>query len=136
MGIFTGLFGKTDTKRRTYHSADAMLKITLMHDYAMNRGCDTDQIPEGIGRFGLELSNPVPVHGYPECDRYLGRLRHRGEPVTWFRVGSFRTENLSMPVDAYEIYDASSRPIGRIHISPYHRRTSCLAPEGFTLVGD
>ena len=136
MGIFNGLFGKTDANQHSYETADAMLKITLMHDYAMNRGCDADEIPEGIGRFGLEMSNPVPVHGYPECERYLGRLRHRGGPVTWFRVGSFRAENLAMPVDAYEIYDESSRPVGRVYISPYHRRTSGLAPEGYTLAAD
>ena len=136
MGLFTGLFGKQKANYQAYEMADAMLKITLMHDYAMNRGCDADEIPEGFGRFGLELSNPVPVHGFPECERYLGRLRYRGAPVTWFRVGSFRAENLAMPVDTYEIYDQSSRPVGRVHISPYHRRTSCLAPEGFTLAGD
>ena len=136
MGIFNGLFAKSETNYQTYEMADAMLKITLMHDYAMNRGCDADEIPEGVGRFGLDVTNPVPVHGFPECDRYLNRLRYRGEPVTWFRVGAFRAENLAMPVDIYEIYDASSRPVGRIHISPYHRRTSGLAPEGFTLVGE
>jgi len=136
MGIFNGLFGKLATNFQSYEMADAMLKITLMHDYAINRGCDADTIPEGIGRFGLDATNPVPVHGFAECEAYLGRLRHRGAPVTWFRVGSFRAQNLAMPVDVYEIFDESSRPIGRVHISPYHRRTSGLAPEGFALAGE
>ena len=43
---------------------------------AMNSGgCTTDEMPNGIGEFGLEATNPIPVNTVQGSILYLGGLR-------------------------------------------------------------
>jgi len=100
---------------------------------AASHGCNSDEIPEGYGEYGLEVTNPIPVQGIPEANLYLQKLRWQGQPVTWDRLGSFGAKNIKMPVDCYQLSDQNSRTVGTIYISPYHRKMSNKAPVGFTL---
>jgi hypothetical protein len=94
-------------------------------------GCDTDEIPGAEGRFGWDVSNPIPTHTTFGSTSYLGRLRtQRGETVSYERIGSFTSPASPMPVDGYEIRDPGGTDLGVIYISPYHRRNSQKAPEG------
>ncbi len=133
MGFFDKLLGKKK-QREEAELLEALQAVAQQHASAIQRGCDTDEIPEGHGEFGHESTNPVPVKGIPSSEIYLGRLRWEGAPVTWRRLGSFGAENIEMPIDGYEILDANSARVAMIYISPYHKTISRKAPKGFTIV--
>jgi len=100
------------------------------------QACDTDEIPNTIGQFGLSPTNPVPVHFIPSNDIYLGRLRTTdGQPIKWERDGSLSIPNIEKSVDNYKIFDNTGKFLTHIYISPYHKKTSKKAPKGFEIVG-
>ena len=112
--------------------ADALLMEIKNNPQA----CNLDEIPQGVGRFGLVPTNPVPVYGIPSSQIYLHKLRDRaGERLRWRRNGSFDVNNIAKKVDEYEIYDFSGDVLTTIYISPYHWKTSSKAPAGFKYVG-
>jgi hypothetical protein len=97
-------------------------------------GCDTDEIPGAEGRFGWDLSNPVPTHTTFGSTSYLARLRTEdGQEITYERIGSFDSPASEMPVDGYELRDAQGNELGVLYISPYHRRNSAASPEGLSV---
>lgn len=111
-----------------------LVEALLDEIYSNPQSCDKDQIPEGIGEFGLEKTNPVPVFGIPENKVYLSYLRTKnGEILRYRRTGSLEVDNISKPVDEYEIFDKNGDTIAFIYISPYHKRTSQKAPKGYFL---
>jgi hypothetical protein len=93
-----------------------------------------DTVDGGIGAFGTEVTNPVPVCSIADSSAYLKRLRWRSESITWVRVGSFGSRNIKMPIDGYDVRAANGKPIGRIYIYPYHCKTSNKAPDGYWLM--
>ena len=55
MGFFSDLFGGSDELKKQKELFDAMS--------AMNAGgCTTDEMPDGIGEFGLVPTNPIPTN--------------------------------------------------------------------------
>jgi len=104
----------------------------LMDEYFGADGTDQDQIPGGVGEFGLSVANPVPTHTPLGSESYLRRLRTAaGEPVTFNRIGSTFTEGIAHPIDMYELRDPQGKELPTVFISPYHRRNSTRAPKGF-----
>jgi hypothetical protein len=98
-------------------------------------GCDADEVPGGYGAFGFAITNPVPVKGVISNEYYLSRLRTAdGKRITWERVGSRQSPQSGKPVDLYRIFDVEETEIARLFISPYHKRVSNQAPEGFRLL--
>lgn len=96
------------------------------------QACTLDVIPEGIGRFGLDESNPIPVAGISSNEVYLKKLRARnGNAISWRRKGSLIVPNIEKPVDHYQIFDYKGDFLTECYISPYHWRTSKKAPDGF-----
>lgn len=94
-----------------------------------------DQIPEGVGEFGLMATNPVPVRGLPANELYLARLRTAdNKPIRWRRLGSTRAENIEYMIDIYEITDMQGCKISNIYICPYCEKMSTLAPKGFIIL--
>ena len=106
--------------------------------YGNPQACQQDVIPEGIGEFGLTISNPVPVCSIYASTNYLSCLRTAaGETIRWKRLGSKTGHSqIKMPVDEYQLTDQKGNIIAHIFISPYHWRTSKLAPKGFLLEGN
>jgi hypothetical protein len=95
----------------------------------------TDEIPEGTGRFGLDSTNPIPVYGIAASTIYLSWLYlSNGNKITWKREGAVMAKNIQKPVDVYEIFDQQQQPVGKLYISPYHKKISNKVPEGFTKV--
>lgn len=91
-----------------------------------------DEIPEGTGKFGWEVTNPIPVNGIPANDMYLSQLvTEDGKTITWQRKGSFSSENIGGMIDKYEIFSGRKKSLGFLYISPYHKKLSTKAPEGF-----
>ena len=102
-----------------------------------SQACDLDEIPQGTGQFGREVTNPIPICGIPQNRAYLSRLRLvSGENFTWKRFGSMRTDNIENPIDAYLILDEEGKQLCVLYLSPYHLKTSQKAPEGFILLPD
>lgn len=102
---------------------------------AGNMGTDADEIPGGVGIFGHNASNPVPIRGIPGSEEYLSSLRTRsGHKLSWNRIGSFQPKNIKSIVDGYEVLDQTTgEELGIIYLCPYHKRNSGKAPDGFYL---
>ena len=96
-------------------------------------GTDKDEMPEGYGEFGLEITNPIPASSIPDSYFYLNRLRtQNGSEITYTRAGSMFAPNIKHAVDAYHI-SANGRKIATIYICAYNKKTSSKAPKGFKL---
>jgi hypothetical protein len=95
----------------------------------------TDEISGGLGRFGYDKTNPIPIFGIPNNKVYLNHLRLKnGEKILWKRVGSTIVKKIELPVDVYEIFTLGKKKITTLYLSPYHLRTSMKAPEEFIIV--
>lgn len=93
---------------------------------------DQDEIPGATGRFGHDISNPIPIHGVPNSKFYLNKLRQAdGQPINFQREGSTSHESINLPIDQYLIFDLDDEEVARIYISPYHKKCSEKAPDGF-----
>jgi hypothetical protein len=94
-----------------------------------------DEIKQGIGKYGFDKTNPIPVYGIPENEKYLSRLRTmRGEKLRWRRIRSLEVSNINKAIDEYEIFNLLGDTITLLYISPYHLKTSNKAPDGFKLI--
>ncbi|MDR2408963.1 MAG: hypothetical protein LBE13_12740 [Bacteroidales bacterium] len=97
-------------------------------------GTDQDEMPEGYGEFGLEITNPIPTASIPQNRLYLDRLRTIDNiAVTYDRIGSMKAKNIQSLIDGYKIF-ANGKQIAILYICPYNKRTSIKAPKGFKLV--
>ena len=97
-------------------------------------GVETDVIPGGVGEFGLVSSNPIPCKAIYGGIAYLARLRtHDGTKIIYVRISSVESDISPYPVDVYEISLPDGQKLETIYISPYQKRNSGKAPNGFTL---
>jgi hypothetical protein len=103
---------------------------------AMNSGgCTTDEMPNGIGVFGLEPTNPIPVNTIQGAILYLGGLRAPdGTRVNNKRIGPVQAENIEKPIDEYLITHENGEEIANIYISSYQAKNSKKAPKGLDQV--
>lgn len=99
-------------------------------------GTAEDEMPEGYGEFGLEVTNPIPIHGVPENEVYLRKLRlSNGNGIKWRRIGSTGAPNINHVIDNYEITDSLGNKICNLFLCPYNRKTSNKTPKGFIFEG-
>ena len=100
-----------------------------------NIGYDSDEIPGGFGNFGYSITNPIPTKGINGSHVYLRKLKFlaTGKEIKWGREGSYSSDNIENKIDKYKLFDISGDCIATIYISPYHRKNSSKAPEGFKL---
>ncbi len=111
-----------------------MASIFLNEIKSNPQACRTDEIPEGTGRFGYDVTNPIPVFGVPENEVYLNRLHlPNGNRVRYRRIKSMLISEIEKSIDQYELFDLKGNTIAVLYISPYHLRTSKKAPLGFKL---
>jgi len=97
-------------------------------------GTELDTIPEGYGEFGLVLTNPIPVNSVFGNTVYLGRLRTlEGKKIKYERLGSTGAQNIEHPIDIYAI-TLEGIKIANLFISPYHKKISKRAPQGFIII--
>jgi hypothetical protein len=93
-----------------------------------------DEISQGLGRFGLDPTNPIPIFGVPNNRIYLYKLRlGNGEKITWRRMGSLTVSNIEFPVDEYAVHSTIGYRVTKLYLSSYHLKTSNKAPDGFML---
>lgn len=98
-------------------------------------GYNSDKIPGGFGNFGYSLTNPIPTKGINGSHVYLRKLKFlaTGNEIKWKREGSYSSDNIENNIDKYKLFDISGDDIATIYISPYHRKNSDKAPDGFKL---
>ncbi len=125
------IFDQVDNGVETY----ALLQNRLQAVYGSDSiGCDTDEIPGGLGEFGLDSTNPIPVRGIASSAIYLNCLRTtNGHKVEHQRMGSVTVPNIFGFVDEYEITQ-TDRILCRMYLSPHNRRISQRPPRGFILL--
>ncbi len=123
-------------------------KEPTLHDYlkvqeelfdgmakANEGGCTTDEMQEGIGEFGLEPTNPIPVNTIQGSILYLGGLRAMdGTRVNNKRLRFLKVENIQKPIDEYLITHENGDELAVIYISPYQAKNSKKAPRGLQQV--
>ncbi|MBS4067957.1 MAG: hypothetical protein KGZ62_05090 [Sulfurimonas sp.] len=98
-------------------------------------GCTEDELPEGIGEFGLVPTNPIPTNSVMGSNLYLGGLRtYDNERVDNIRLGSMVAGNIKHPIDKYSITNQNGDEIAIIYLSPYQARNSRKAPNGLKQV--
>lgn len=95
-------------------------------------GVSTAEIPGGYGNFGLCETNPIPTISVTCSNKYLAKLRYKGNSIVANRLGSTSSDVTPGAIDIYEL-SVSGRDIGTIYICPYHKRNSHKPPNGFTL---
>jgi hypothetical protein len=92
-----------------------------------------DRLPGASGRFGHEVTNPIPVNGIGGEVAYLNTLRARsGVGLLYHRLGSLRSPVSPLPVDAYDVVAVDASQWARLYFAMYHPRRSRDVPEGFT----
>ena len=110
--------------------------ILNMIDNMCQDGTSDDTIPEGFGEFGRDKTNPIPIHGIPENEIYLKKLRlYNGSKISWKRIGSSSSPNIRHFIDDYEIFDNNGEKICELYLCPYHKKTSNKTPKGFIFEG-
>ena len=92
-------------------------------------GEDCDQVSGAYGRFGHDVTNPIPVNGPSGEFVYLSRLRLRrtGSMVFFHNVGQIGR------IHVFELTNVSGHFADRLYVDMYHPRCSRLYPEGYTL---
>lgn len=119
--------------RENYRMADDRLLGMLSASFGnVPMNCEGDVIKGASGPYGRCATNPIPVRGIPQSDRYLSHLRTPdGGKVTWERFGSLGSDISEHPIDLYFIHDEAGNDLGKVYISAYQAITSHTAPEGF-----
>lgn len=141
MGFLSNLFAKKESpleefKRETWKLIeDEEYQNSLLNDLVRSmviNGPSVDKIPNAIGRFGLEQSNPIPVNGMIGELAYLSQLEtSKGERLLFHRIGAI--DNQGAFIDVFEAVTYSGSSWHIFFIDNYHPRRSKLAPEGFCL---
>ena len=69
---------------------------SIMHDLISKNSLATnlDIIPGGIGEFGIEKSNPIPIYGIDNIETYFSKLRYKDNegnflPITYQRSNEY-----------------------------------------------
>jgi len=91
-----------------------------------------DELIGGIGKFGLDVTNPIPTKSVADSYVYLNSLVFsNGSPVKYKRIGSRVVDNISGPTDAYQTHNIDGAETCVLFISAYQAKNSQRLPEGF-----
>lgn len=99
----------------------------------LEMGPQIDTIPNASGRFGHDLSNPIPVCLQQGELEYLACLRCGcGEPFMFYRSGSCGDGPDGHVVDRYELVCRLSVHEATLYLDMYHKGPSSRVPDGMT----
>lgn len=169
MGFFDFLKPKSSEQKRIDQFEKMKSKIivretkSLMHDMILISPHDDsgkDEHPNGIGSFGLDKENPIPVYGIDNVPAYMDKLRYKYvseksgvttyNPISFMRthegdvtpIGSPKPEssgveagtnaaNIEGTIDVYNIYSVGNTKLAKIFVNSYSLKTSDKVPDGF-----
>lgn len=137
MGLFDWLFGRRrqqDEVRRLWEltlrvvrddaTQLAMAPAEIRERYAA--GPDWDRDPAGVGPFGHDPRNPIPVCGPIGALGYLSSLEtEAGERILFQRIGAVGL------IDAFEAVTFTGSAWFILWVDVYHPRKSRALPDGF-----
>jgi len=125
---------KPKTFMEKFEQIDGMKQLRDYYAVMNKNGTTEDVHPKGIGRFGYDVTNPIPTNNVFGSQAYLNRLRDKnGNHIAYERLGSTSAENIENPIDRYKITDSNGSDLGIIYISPYQQTISRKAPDGFLM---
>jgi hypothetical protein len=133
--FFRKLFKKSDDDvpphLREYYRQLERLPPDMIESFAIKPRSDT--VAEASGRFGYDITNPIPVCLQQGELDYLARLRCRcGEPFMFHRQGSFGSGPDGHAVDGYELICRKRQHRITLYMDMYHAGQSSLVPENLT----
>lgn len=170
MGIFDFLKSKSPEEKKAEKFNKIRLltiiqeKRSMMQEMIITSEHDDsflDENPNGIGEFGLDKTNPIPVNGIDNIPAYIDKLRYEYtsvsgsgtktyNPVTFQRtidsdetlIGSSKplnepiaastsAPNIKGHIDVYNLYSFGGNKLAKIYINCYSLKTSNKVPNGF-----
>lgn len=109
------------------------LELFSLLERLNKEGTDRDVMPEGVGEFGLDITNPIPVNTIFGSNAYLRKLlTTNGSVIEYERIGSMKAPNISALIDGYSI-KVKGEQIAIIYICPYNKKNSNRVPKGFKI---
>ena len=169
MGIFDFLKPKSAEEKRHEEFERVRAEIIIREQVSqmnvfilMSEHDDSglDENPNGIGRFGLDKTNPIPINGLDNLDAYMDKIRYKfvsqkngnttfnpviyirssendqqrigdAKPEGEFIASSLTVDNVKGTIDVYNLYTIGNILLGKIFINSYSLKTSNKVPEGF-----
>jgi hypothetical protein len=170
MGLFDFLKSKSPEEKKAAKFNEIRListiqeKRSIMQEMIISSEHDDsllDENPGGIGEFGIEKTNPIPVNGIDNIPAYMDKLRYEYtsmsgsgtktyNPVTSQRtidsdetpIGSSKplnetiaastsAPNIKGHIDVYNLYSFGGEKLAKIYINCYSLKTSNKVPKGF-----
>lgn len=129
--VFYAIYDKIDP---TLNAETAVENWSMTCFGSDDLGVDADEVLQGIGEFGFDPTNPVPVRGILSNDIYLDRLRTSdGRAIQYKRLRSLTVSNVFGNIDEYEL-SQEGRTLCKLYLSPYNRKISSRPPEGFLII--
>jgi hypothetical protein len=169
MGFFDFLKTKSAEQKKIEQCEKIRFETTIqerksiMHDMILMSPHDDscqDVDPLGIGEFGFDKRNPIPVYGIDNVSAYMDKIRYQYtsensglitfNPVVFVRtsesddssIGSIKPEvginasstkapNIQGMIDVYNLYSIGNKKLAKIFINSYSLKTSNKVPKGF-----
>ena len=168
MGIFDFLKSKTPQEKLSEQRLKIRNKIkinektSLMQSLILSSSHDDsmqDESPDGIGEFGLEKTNPIPVNGIDNVNAYMDKIRYeytsKSGTNTFNQISHVRTsdsdntqigsempksdlvqsstncDNIEGMIDVYNLYSVGGEKLAKIYVNSYSLKTSNQIPKGF-----
>ncbi len=171
MGLFDWLFKPKTTAQKNAEHLERLRKKTIIHEkksamhalivMAPHDSSRQDSHPLGVGKFGLESSNPIPIYGIDNIPAYMDKLRYKYTSksgsgtstynhITFMRtfdsdnskIGSKKpdsegggsatsSKNIEGNIDVYNLYSLNNEKLAKIYVNCYSLKTSDKVPEGF-----
>ena len=140
MGFFENFFSKEMNQTRSekmYDDALQLFNSAAMQNQTLpsslkekiEAGEDCDVVRGASGRFGHDITNPIPVNGPFGEFTYLSRLRLRstGSMVFFHKIRTIGK------IDLFELVNVSGKFVDYLYVDMYHPRATRLYPDKYTL---
>jgi hypothetical protein len=104
----------------------------IIRNRFQNPGVKTDEFPNAIGRFGFDVTNPIPCKGFFGPTQYLEKIEFSESMLLRFeRIGSTASDNIAAEhIDYYSIFIKGQKHI-TLYLAPHQKKTSRKLPKGF-----
>ncbi len=140
MGLFENFFSKEMNQTRSEKMYDDALQLfnsaSLQNQTLpaalkekIEAGEDCDIVSSASGRFGHDITNPIPVNGPFGELTYLSRLRLRS---TGSMVFFHKIQTIGL-IDTFELVNVSGKFVDYLYVDMYHPRATRRYPDGYTL---
>lgn len=97
----------------------------------IEKNTNGNYMTNSYGKFGYEITNPIPVYGHDGIkDYFLGLCSIDNRQFTVTRNGSVAAENIKSIIDSYTLKFMEGDEVV-LYMCLYNTKSSSLTPEGF-----